>query len=455
MAINYKKTAEEIIRVVNKENIISAAFCATRLRLIVKDRESIKDSDVQKIDGVKGVFFNSGQYQIILGTGVVNKVYAEVINLGIEGSSNQSAEEANKSTEKNSFRKFIRIFADVFVPIMPAMIATGLFLGLKGALINDSFLSMFNLQVSDIPVSVMTFMSVLTETTFAFLPALVCWSTFRVFGGSPILGILLGLMLVSPALPNAYLVANPDSAVKPIMLFNFIPIVGYQGSILPALIAGIIGSKVELNLRKVIPNIIDILATPFLTLLIMLILSLAVIGPIFHIVEQWILVAINFSLSLPFGIGGFIIGFGIIFIVVTGVHHIMNLIEISFLAATTLNPINPLLSVKSVKAMGYGATLSAWLGITEPAIFGINIRYGIKPMVCGAIAAGITGLIARLLNLQATANGVTGIPGALLYIYDSKQLIGYIAVALITVVLSFTITWFFGVPDEYMQEDEE
>lgn len=473
MAINYKKTAEEIIRVVNKENIISAAFCATRLRLIVKDRESIKDSDVQKIDGVKGVFFNSGQYQIILGTGVVNKVYAEVINLGIEGSSNQSAEDANKSTEKNSFRKFIRIFADVFVPIMPAMIATGIFLGLKGALINDSFLSMFNLQVSDIPVSVMTFMSVLTETTFAFLPALVCWSTFRVFGGSPILGILLGLMLVSPALPNAYLVANPDSGAKPIMLFNFIPIVGYQGSILPALIAGIIGSKVELNLRKVIPNIIDILATPFLTLLIMLILSLAVIGPIFHIVEQWILIAINFSLSLPFGIGGFIIGFGIIFIVVTGVHHIMNLIEISFLAATTLNPINPLLSVanlaagaaclavtlktrrKSVKAMGYGATLSAWLGITEPAIFGINIRYGIKPMVCGAIAAGITGLIARLLNLQATANGVTGIPGALLYIYDSKQLIGYIAVALITVVLSFTITWFFGVPDEYMQEDEE
>ena len=335
MAINYKKTAEEIINTVNKENIISATFCATRLRLIVKDRESIKDSNVQKIDGVKGVFFNSGQYQIILGTGVVNKVYAEIVNLGVAGAAKQNTEETKKVGEKNNFRKFIRIFADVFVPIMPAMIATGLFLGLKGALINDSFLSLFNLQVSNIPVSIMTFMSVLTETTFAFLPALVCWSTFRVFGGSPILGILLGLMLVSPALPNAYLVANPDSGVKPIMLFNFIPIVGYQGSILPALIAGIIGSKVELNLRKVIPNIIDILATPFLTLLIMLILSLAVIGPIFHIVEQWILVAINFSLSLPFGIGGFIIGFGIIFIVVTGVHHIMNLIEISLLAATT------------------------------------------------------------------------------------------------------------------------
>ncbi|MEI0488169.1 PTS transporter subunit EIIC [Brachyspira pulli] len=475
MAINYKKTAEEIVKVVNKDNIISATFCATRLRLIVKNRESIKDSDVQKIEGVKGVFFNSDQYQIILGTGVVNKVYDEVVQLGVTGSAKKDDSTVTKTDDKsgNKFKKFIRIFADVFVPIMPAMIATGLFLGLKGALINDSFLGLFNIKVADIPVSVLTFMSVLTETTFAFLPALVCWSTFRVFGGSPILGILLGLMLVSPALPNAYLVANPDSGVKPIMLFGFIPIVGYQGSILPALIAGIIGSKLELKLRKIIPNIIDILATPFLTLLIMLILSLAVIGPIFHIVEQWILIAINFSLSLPFGLGGLIIGFGIIFIVVTGVHHIMNLIEISLLAATTFNPINPLLSVanlaagaaclavslktrrKSVKAMGYGATLSAWLGITEPAIFGINIRYGIKPMVCGAIAAGITGLIARLLNLQATANGVTGIPGTLLYIYDGKQLIGYISVAILTVVLSFAITWFFGVPKEYMQEDEE
>ncbi|WP_300758450.1 PTS transporter subunit EIIC [uncultured Brachyspira sp.] len=474
MAIDYKKTAEEIVKVVKRENIISAECCATRLRLIVKDRESIKDSDVQKIDGVKGVFFNSDQYQIILGTGVVNKVYDEVVKLGITASSQKDDDkDVKKSDDKNKFRKFIRIFADVFVPIMPAMIATGLFLGLKGALINDSFLGLFNLQVSNIPVSVMTFMSVLTETTFAFLPALVCWSAFRVFGGSPILGILLGLMLVSPALPNAYLVANPDSGVKPIMLFGFIPIVGYQGSILPALIAGMIGSKLELKLRKIIPNIIDILATPFLTLLIMLLLSLAVIGPIFHTVEQWILIAINFSLSLPFGLGGLIIGFGIIFIVVTGVHHIMNLIEISLLAATSLNPINPLLSVanlaagaaclavtlktrrKSVKAMGYGATLSAWLGITEPAIFGINIRYGIKPMVCGAIASGITGLIVRLLNLQGTANGVTGIPGILLYIYDTKQLIGYISAAILTIVLSFTITWFFGVPKEYMQEDDE
>lgn len=471
MALNYKKTAEEIIKTVGKDNISSATFCSTRLRLIVKDRESINDAEVQKIDGVKGVFFNSGQYQIILGSGIVNKVYAEITAMGIIGSAKQS-DNKTEYKETNKFKKFIRIFADVFVPIMPAMIATGLFLGLKGALLNDSFLNLFNLKSSDMPISVITFISVLTETTFSFLPALVCWSTFRVFGGSPILGILLGLMLVSPALPNAYSVADPNSGVNPIMFLGFIPIVGYQGSILPALIAGIIGSKLELKLRKIIPNIIDMLATPFLTLLIMLILSLIIIGPIFHVVEQWILIAINFSLTLPIGLGGLIIGFGYIFIVVTGVHHIMNLIEISLLASIGFNPINPLLSVsnfaagaaclavtlktrrKSVKAMGYGASLSAWLGITEPAIFGINIRYGIKPMVCGAIASGISGLLVRIFNLQGTANGVTGIPGTLLYIYDAKQLTGYIIISLLTIALSFTITWFFGVPKEYMENDE-
>lgn len=173
MALNYKKTDEEIIKTVGKDNISSATFCSTRLRLIVKDRESINDAEVQKIDGVKGVFFNSGQYQIILGSGIANKVYAEITAMGIIGSAKQS-DNKTEYKETNKFKKFIRIFADVFVLIMPAMIATGLFLGLKGALLNDSFLNLFNLKSSDMPISVITFISVLTETTFAFLPALVC-----------------------------------------------------------------------------------------------------------------------------------------------------------------------------------------------------------------------------------------------------------------------------------------
>ena len=187
--MDYKKTAEEIVNIVKKDNIISATFCATRLRLIIKDKEAFNSDDVQNIEGVKGVFFNSGQYQIILGTGIVNKVYEEVIKLGVDSSVKNTNEDNSKSEDtskdnQNKFKKFIRIFADVFVSIIPAMVATGLFLGLKGALLNDTLLSMFNTSVAEINPTFLTFISVLTETTFAFLPALVCWSAFKVFGGS-------------------------------------------------------------------------------------------------------------------------------------------------------------------------------------------------------------------------------------------------------------------------------
>ena len=476
--MDYKKTAEEIVNIVKKDNIISATFCATRLRLIIKDKEAFNSDDVQNIEGVKGVFFNSGQYQIILGTGIVNKVYEEVIKLGVESSVKNTNEDNSKSEDtskdnQNKFKKFIRIFADVFVSIIPAMVATGLFLGLKGALLNDTLLSMFNTSVAEINPTFLTFISVLTETTFAFLPALVCWSAFKVFGGSQALGIILGLMLVSPALPNAYLVADPNSGVTPIMLFGFIPIVGYQGSILPAFIAGIVGANLEKKLRNIVPNVADILLTPFLTLLIMLFLSLLVIGPVFHSVENIILKISNFALLLPFGIGAFFLGFSMIFIVITGVHHIFGLVELSYIASTGFNPLHPIFNFpnlavgaaclaitlkskkKSIKTIGYSATLSSWLGITEPAIFGVNIKYGIKPLVCGSIAAGFSCMLAVVLGVKASSNGVTGIPGTLLYIYDTKQLVLYIAISILTVVSSFLITWFFGVPKEYLEEDKK
>ncbi|WP_297204700.1 PTS transporter subunit EIIC [uncultured Brachyspira sp.] len=438
MSLNYKKIAKSIIDAVGKENISSAEFCATRLRLIVNNRENINDSDIKNIDGVKGVLFNSGQYQIILGTGVVNKVYNELSKL-------LNNEE---SVNKYDFKRIIRMFSDIFVPIMPVIIASGLFIGFKNILINERILVFFNLKLSDAAA----FSDILTKTVFIFLPALICWSAFKVFGGSPIIGIVLGLIIVS--LSNIVSLHDIN-----------------KNCVLPALVSGIIGSKLELKIRNIIPNIIDILATPFLTLLIMSLLSFFIIIPVFSIAEKYIIIVLNLFLSLPFGIGGFIFAFGIIFMVINGVHHIINFLEISLLAATSLNPINPLISVanlsagavclaitlktnrKSIKSIGYNASLSACLGITESAIFGVNIRYGIRPIICGAIAAGISGIFVRIFNLQAAANGVTGIPAALLYIYDSKQFFVYISTAIVTVILSFIITWFFGVPKEYMQED--
>ena len=471
MADKYEKIGQEILeKVGGKENIASMAHCATRLRLIVNDRELINDSEVEAIEGVKGVFFNSGQYQIILGTGVVNKVFAALQNDGI---ATQAKGEQAKAAAKqgNIAQRFIRTLGDVFVPIIPAIVATGLFLGLKGALLNPALLEMIGLTPESIPAYITTFLAVLTDTAFIFLPALVCWSAFKVFGGTPVLGTLLGLMLVSSALPNAYDVANPASGVSPIMVFGFIPMVGYQGSIIPALVTGFVGSKIEIALRKRMPNSLDLVFTPFLTLLFSAVLALFAIGPVFHVVENGLLEVGKLVMELPFGMGGFIIGFAWMFIVVTGVHHVFNVLEISLLAATGLNPFNAIISMaaiaqgaaciaiarkakkKSIKEIGPASGISAWLGICEPAIFGVNMRYSMKPMVIASLVSGVAGLIAMLVNLAGTANGVTGIPGILLYIYDTNQLVMYIGLSIATAIASYILTSMFAVPKEVMIEE--
>ncbi|MFI3547284.1 PTS transporter subunit EIIB [Mammaliicoccus sciuri] len=222
----YKNISEQIVKVIGIENIESVTHCATRLRLSVHDRESIDDDAIEEIDEVKGVFYTGGQYQIILGTGIVNNVYDEMTNV-------HQFDEVSKETMKNqnqgNIQRAIRLLADVFIPIIPVLGATGLFLGLKGVVFNESVLGVFGATPEMIPNYIQTLITVLTDTAFAFLPAFIAWSAFRTFGGTPVIGFLIGLMLVSPALPNAYDVAGGDA--KPIMVAGFIPIVGYQGSI--------------------------------------------------------------------------------------------------------------------------------------------------------------------------------------------------------------------------------
>lgn len=324
---------------------------------------------------------------------------------------------------------------------------------------------------ADIPHTFQVLVDVLSGTTFAFLPAIVCWSTFRVFGGSPVLGLILGLMLVNGSLPNAYSVADPSSGVTPLMLFGFIPIVGYQGSILPAFIAGVIGSKLEKKLRKTIPAVFDFMITPFLVLFIMLILSLLIIGPLLHGLENILLVIVEYALELPLGIGGLIVGFFWSIITLTGVHHIFNMLEISLLSNTGFNPFNAILCMcgfssagvclaislkakkKEIRAIGPSATASAMLGIGEPALFGVILRYGMKPFLLSCSINGIAGMIAMLLGMKGTGNGITTIPGMLLYIYSPSQLVMYVILALATFVTAFCLCWFFAVPAEVMEAD--
>ncbi len=471
MNYDYAKIAKEVIQAVGgSENIKSAAHCATRLRLIVADRSLADDEKVGEIDAVKGTFFTTGQYQIIFGTGHVNRVYEQITQLGIAETTASEAKEA-KMDGKNQVQKAIRTFGDVFVPVIPALVATGLFLGLKGALLNDNFLALFGMTNADIPQTFQVLVDVLSGTTFAFLPAIVCWSTFRVFGGSPVLGLILGLMLVNGSLTNAYSVADPSSGVTPLMLFGFIPIVGYQGSILPAFVAGVIGSKLEKKLRKTVPAVFDFMITPFLVLFVMLILSLLVIGPLLHALENVLLVIVEYALKLPFGIGGLVVGFFWSIITLTGVHHIFNMLEISLLASTGFNPFNAILCMcgfssagvclaisikarkKEIRAIGPSATVSALLGIGEPALFGVILRYGMKPFLLSCSINGVAGMIAMLLGMKGTGNGITTVPGLLLYIYSPSQLMMYVILAIATFAVAFGLCWFFAVPPEAMEAD--
>lgn len=471
MAQDYAKMASEIVRLVGgKENIRSAAHCATRLRLILADKDKVDEKAITETEGVKGVFFNAGQYQVILGTGVVNKVYDEVMKLDIGASTKEEIKEV-KEGPKNGLQKAVRTLGDVFVPIIPAIVATGLLLGLKGALLNNNFLGLFGLSTADIPATINTLLEVLTGTTFSFMPALVCWSAFRTFGGNPVLGIVLGLMLVNSALPNAYSVADPNSGVTPLYLFGWIPIVGYQGSVLPAFAVGLIGSKLEKKLHKIIPETFDLLLTPFSVLLIMMALALVVIGPTLHLVENGVLAALEFFIGLPFGIGGFLIGFFWSMIVLTGIHHLSNVLEISILTNTGFNPVNAIYTFggfanaatclaialkskkRSVKTLGKSATVSSLLGIGEPALFGVILRYNIKPFMMMCLASGFAGMASNLLGLQGTGNGISTLPGILLFIYSPSQLLGFVVIAVATFALAFALTWFFAVPREAMEED--
>ncbi|MCW0924787.1 sucrose-specific PTS transporter subunit IIBC [Streptococcus anginosus] len=456
-----KDIAKAVIEAIGgRDNVSSVAHCATRLRVMVKDEAKIDKDRVENLEKVQGAFFNSGQYQIIFGTGTVNKIYDEVVALGLPTSSTgeQKAEAAKKG---NWFQRAVRTFGDVFVPILPAIVATGLFMGIRGAINNDTILGLFGTTSKAFAASdFYTYTVVLTDTAFAFFPALISWSAFRVFGGNPVIGIVLGLMLVNTALPNAWDVAS--GAAKPIMFFGFIPVVGYQNSVLPAFFIGLLGAKLEKWLHKKIPDVLDLLVVPFLTFLVMSVLGLFVIGPIFHSLENVILAATKAILALPFGLAGLILGGVHQLIVVTGVHHIFNLLEAQLIASEGKDAFNAIITAamtaqagatlavgvktksKKLKALAFPAALSAGLGITEPAIFGVNLRYG-KPFVLGLVAGAAGGWLASILGLAGTGFGITIIPGTLLYL--NGQVLQYIFMVLVTTGLGFGLTYAFGYKD--------
>lgn len=430
-----------------KENIKSIEHCATRLRIIVNDKGKIDEKAIENIDGVKGQFFAAAQYQIILGTGFVNKVYAEIVG-GSENLANSSAKE-DAYANMSLLQKISRTFGDVFVPIIPVLVATGLFMGLRGLLTN--------LGLLESGTNFYLFTEVLTDTAFAFLPALVAWSTMKKFGGTPVIGIVVGLMLVAPQLPNAYGVAAGTAEPIYLSLLGLsIPVVGYQGSVLPALVLGIIAAKTQKALKKVVPDVLDLIITPFLTLLVAMILGLLVVGPLMHTIELWVFGAIKSFMLLPYGIGGAVVGGVHQVIVVTGIHHAFSALEVELLASTGVNPFNAMITCgivaqgaaavavalktkdKKKRSLYISSAVPAFLGITEPAIFGINLRF-IKPFVFGCIGGAVGGMIAGMLNMAGSGMGITALPGVLLYM---NNIVGYIIINAVSIAVAFCLTYF-------------
>ena len=330
-------------------------------------------------------------------------------------------------------------------------------MGLRGLLTQEAVLGVFGMTPDDIPQQLLLFTQILTDTAFAFLPALVCWSTFKNFGGSPVIGIVLGLMLVSNSLPSAYDVGS--GAAEPLTFFGFIPVAGYQGSVLPAFATGVLAAKFEKFLRKHVPDAIDLIVTPFLTLLVGILLAMFALGPILHTVENGVLFVVEGLLTLPMGIGGLIYGsFGQL-LGIFGIHHILNFLEISMLAQDGWNYLNPIgtcgnvaqagavlaVAIKATSAktkqIAYPSCLSALLGITEPAMFGVNLKMK-YPFYAAMLGSAIGCGYVTLTNVLNVAPGSAGFIGFVCV--QSGDMLNFLIGTLLSMVSAFVITWVFS-----------
>lgn len=447
--MDYQKCAQEIYMTVGKrENLVSAAHCATRLRLVTKDNSIVDMKKLEDIDGVKGVFSSNGQLQIIIGTGTVNKVYDEFLAVSGMSAATKDDVKAAAAAAQPLPKRMVKALGDVFVPILPAIVAAGLMMGLVEAL--GKFFPAF--AGSDI----YSWMDLVSNTAIVYLPVLVAISSARVFGGNIFLGGTIGMLLMHMNLLSAWTAASDPSQIQywHILCFD-IRQVNYQGHIIPIIIAIWIMCQLEKWLHKHVPEMIDLFVTPLITVIVTAFLTMSVIGPAFIVVENNILTVVKWLLALPMGVGSFICGAVYPLTVVCGIHHMFNVLEAGMIAENGMNFWLPVscsanfamcaacvavfVKTKNVKtkSLALPAGLSASLGITEPAIFGINLRY-VKPLVCGMVGAAFGAAFGTIVGVYGSAYGVTGIPGFLITTDCTMQ---YTIMLLIAGGISFVLTY--------------
>lgn len=449
--MDYKKVAQQVLECVGGgENLVSAAHCATRLRMVIADNGKCSKEKLEQIDGVKGVFEASGQLQVIFGTGVVNKVFEEFAPLaGIDVASTKDDVKKAAASKQNWFFRAIKSLGDIFVPIIPAIVASGLLMGLLEGLCN--------VYPAMAQSSTYTIIHLFSNAAFVFLPILIAISAAKTFGGNIFLGAVIGMIMIHTDLMNAWSVAGATDIPTASVWFGLydIKLVGYQGHVIPVVIAVWLMSAIEKKLHKIVPEIIDLFVTPLVTVLVTGYVTLTIIGPVFVVVENGVLDGAKWLITLPFGIGAAIAGAAYAPTVVAGVHHMYNALEAGLLSAEGVNTWMPIATAANVaqgaaalalslktknqktRSVALPASLSAFLGITEPAIFGVNLRY-VKPFIAGCIGGAAGGLVAGIMHVGASAYGITGVFG---FLITTDCTMGYLLDMVVAAGVAFILSW--------------
>lgn len=464
----FEQEAKDLLAAIGgKENVTAVTHCATRMRFVLGDDKKADVKTIEAIPAVKGTFTNAGQFQVIIGNDVPIFYNDFTVVSGIEGVSKEAAKSAAKSNQ-NPVQRVMTTLAEIFTPIIPALIVGGLILGFRNVLegVHWSMLDGKTItEVSQFWSGVNHFLWLPGEAIFQFLPVGITWSVSRKMGTSQILGIVLGICLVSPQLLNAYSVAStPASEIAKDWVWDFgfftVNRIGYQAQVIPALLAGLSLSYLEIFWRKHVPEVVSMIFVPFLSLIPALILAHTVLGPIGWTIGQALSTVVLAGLTGPVKwLFGAVFGALYAPFVITGLHHMTNAIDTQLIAdagGTALWPMIALSNIAQGSAVfayyimhrhdereaqiSLPATISAYLGVTEPALFGVNVKY-IYPFVAGMIGSSIAGLLSVTFNVTAASIGIGGLPGILSI--QPKYMIPFAGIMLVAIIVPMVLTFFF------------
>lgn len=451
----YETIATQVIDLAGgKENILGVAHCATRLRLVLEDNDKADIKAIEDVDLVKGVFVAGDQVQIIFGTGIVNDI-CQVVAETIHMDSMSLGDLKSKANQRmNPLQKAVKALSDVFIEIMPGILAAALLTGLSSVLGNLSFV-----ESNDILYGITKLINIASGAIFGFLPLAVAYSTVKRFGGRPIMGIVMGCIMLSNSLADAYAAAQGTVDVTTLHIFGIgVDLIGFQGGIIVALLIGIVTAKLDVFFERKVPEVIRLLVSPLLTTLVSSFLLFLIIGPVGRALATGITTVLVW-MTEHLGVVGYAAFGGVQqLIVITGLHHVFGAIETQLLVDTGRNFLNPLMSVAIIAqggaVLGYLALnfknarakelcipsfISVLFGITEPALFGINLRYR-YPLIGGCLGGAVGGAIVYFTNLAALGFGTTVVPGIALADPTGNGYVNYIVAHVVALAAGFLFT---------------